>query len=202
MGIDYAKKKKMGRPVEYDWIYWRDRYARGGETLEQLSRLPQAPSIQALKEKSSQENWPQHRLDFSSQVKTKLRENSVETEVEIKKRHLDLAKALQTIGRKTIQHKLKKIKEAEELGIDPPLLDPMETRMFISEGLKLERLILGESTENIKIEDAKRLADRIAEAVVKFVPQNKQLECIRFLRNEPYLDGLGGTELPNSQHQA
>lgn len=42
-----------------------------------------------------------------------------------------------------------------------------------------------ERTESLNLEDANKLATRVAEAVRLFVPQDKQLEAMRLITNDP-----------------
>jgi hypothetical protein len=92
-------KPSPGRPEEYDWDHWKRLYARGEDwvTLEVLSSVENAPSLDSLKRHSAQERWADARKEFRHDNATKLRQLDQLNTLEIKQRQAKLGRAGQMI---------------------------------------------------------------------------------------------------------
>lgn len=139
--------------AKFDWDYWRYRYVTGEDalTLEALSHTPGAPSLDTLKRYSRLESWPEQRKRFRHQAATIAVEDATAQEAvrqvqklfeasEVVTRHLQLAKALQTIAAKRLRN------------MDPEELTPKEAVAWIQKGTQLERLAIGLATDKTEIE--------------------------------------------------
>lgn len=120
-------------PRQYDWDYYRQKYVTGGDnvTLEFLSELPNAPSLDRLKYYSSTEGWLDQRKAYQHQLNTKTLQAASTTEAEISARHMKLARALQNKALIALS------------AVDPATLRPGELLNFLKESVKIERDALG-----------------------------------------------------------
>lgn len=149
-------------PKQYDWDYYRTKYVTGGKqvTLEFLSEMPNAPSLDRIKYYSSTEDWPGQRKAYQHQVNTKALKAASTTEAEISARHMKMAKMLQGKAIQALQQ------------IDPMMLKPNELLNFLREAVKIERDALGienqqtlEVISRYKTVDLSELSDEELEAL-------------------------------------
>ena len=143
--------------ARYDWDYYRQKYVAGDATLDDLSRLPNAPAIGTLKTHSTRDDWPAQRRAYRDQLTTRTRELASTSEAEVAARHVKLAKALQHKGLERLQT------------LKPDELSPRDLLLFIKEAADIERKALGLDVQNIRhsgaidVEGAAHeLAERIA----------------------------------------
>lgn len=154
-------------PRKIDWIYWRDRYIQGSDSLDALSRVANAPSLDALKKRCSSESWQDLRKEYIHQ---KAQQEALKPEAkqavmdaqriidasEVIVNHKGLARALQG-------------KSAQALkALDPLTLKPSEIAQFIKLGTELERLSMGMETERTATTiDFTQLSDAELEAIAR-----------------------------------
>lgn len=126
---------------KYDWEYFEWLYVTGDDrvTLEELSKRPGAPSFDTLKKYSSAESWTAKRTAYRHKLSTETRKASLEDDVSIRTRQLDIAKVMQRKGLEILTKLETKVGTFND------------ARQMITDGVKLERLILGESTENMTV---------------------------------------------------
>lgn len=145
--------------AKHDWNHWRHLYVTGGEdiTLEALARIPDAPALSSLKERSVQEKWRERRAEYQSRVRTKVQERSAESDAEVALRHAKVGRTLVGIALDALKKR----------GIDT--LSNTELIRLIQVGTDVERKALGLDTVNLNLdlkslEDVTKLSDEELEA--------------------------------------
>ncbi|NJK42950.1 MAG: hypothetical protein HC933_00600 [Pleurocapsa sp. SU_196_0] len=118
-----------GRPEEYDWDNWKRLYARGEDwvTLEVLSSVENAPSLDSLKRHSAQEGWAEERKQFRHDNATKLRQLDQLNTLEIKQRQAKLGRAGQMIVAQAMANPEKIVAALRE---NPTALANVMSRLF------------------------------------------------------------------------
>lgn len=120
--------------ARYDWDYYRQKYVAGDATLDDLSRLPNAPALGTLKTHSTRDDWPAQRRAYRDQLTTRTRELASTSEAEIAARHVKVARALQHKALERLQ------------SLNPSELAPRDLLAFLKEATDIERKALGLDT--------------------------------------------------------
>lgn len=157
--------------AQHDWNYWKHRYVTGDDsvTLELLSKTPNAPKLNTLKKRSSEESWLEQRKTFRNQAATIATNDATGQEAirqtqqlvdaaEMIARHVKLARALQGIAAEALQ---KKMITAEDL-------NPRDLLSWLNQGVQMERLALDLATSRIAVEakvDFSTLSDEQLERI-------------------------------------
>ena len=140
---------KGGRPTPHDWNAIRREYIRGDDalTLKALSDKPGYPSHDALKARSSREDWADLRAEFRHQVNTRMQQLDLETTEEVRIRQAKIGKAMQTAAVRGMAHL-----KAEELGA-------FAVARLATAGAQLERQARGMEEFTVRVEDLRSPAD-------------------------------------------
>lgn len=146
--------------AKYDWKYYRDRYVSDDVSLEDLSRLNNAPALSTLKEHCRRENWALQRSRYQDQVRTKTRDFTSTEEAEVAARHIRISKSLQGKALQALQK------------LEPGSLKPGDLLNYLREAIKIERDALGladkttvEIVSRYKNEDLSKLSDEELEVL-------------------------------------
>lgn len=136
------RKARGGAPPRYDWSDWRRRYIRGDDTttLEALSAITGAPSLDALKKRSRAEDWPGLRAELRHQTSTAQRAVDQDLLVEVKTRQARLGRALQTTAVKGLAN------------LDTQKLEAVDVARFAKVGAELERKALGMDELTVRLD--------------------------------------------------
>jgi hypothetical protein len=154
----------MGRKV--DWDNWRTKFIQGPDELDlkTLSEYKDAPAYQSLRNRSSQEDWPQQRKryrDNSSTLASTVPEvkdvastvTKIIDSAEMLTRHSQLARLMGSIS----AHELKEIRR-KQLEHKPTGLRATEILQYAKAAVETERITEGLATERQQV-DFKALSD-------------------------------------------
>jgi hypothetical protein len=146
----------MAGKAAIDWDYWKYKYVSGSDevTLEALSNIPNAPKLPTLKKRSVEDSWADQRKAFRYQTYTKISDSATTQQAveqtqklvdaaDVITRHLQMAKALQSIAAKRLTQ------------FDPEELSARDLVAWVNAATNIERLAMGLSTEqhevNVKV---------------------------------------------------
>ncbi|MVN86896.1 hypothetical protein GO986_08975 [Deinococcus sp. HMF7620] len=154
-------KPQRARP-HYDWTAIRREYIRGGDevTLKALSDKPGAPTHDALKARSSREDWAELRAEFRHQVATRMQQLDLDTVEEVRARHSQLGRRMQELAESGMDY------------LDLSDLGAFGVARLATAGAQLERQARGMEEYTVRIEDLRSPAD------VKKLPKEQLLELI------------------------
>lgn len=142
-----------------DWSYWEHKYISSDLSLDFLSKLPNAPTLNTLKKQSTEGLWRQKRQQFKEQTATAATQNAVTQAAvrqaqqiidaaELLQRHLQMAKALQSIAASRLK------------SFSPSELSPKDLVAWVNAATNIERLALGLATERVEVQiDFSQLTD-------------------------------------------
>lgn len=138
-----------GRPPKHDWSTIRREYIRGDDTvtLKTLSDKPGYPTHDALKARSSREDWADLRAEFRHRVDTRTRNLDLETVEEVRLRQAKIGKALQTAAVRGMAH------------LKPEELGAFGVARLATAGAQLERQARGMEEFTVRVEDLRSPAD-------------------------------------------
>lgn len=141
---------------EVDWAHWRRLYVRGADdvTLESVSAIPGAPTLNSLKKRSAREDWPGLRKEFRHQVAAKLRELDAEVAAEVRQRHANLGKAMIGLATLGLQALLERSRQGEKV-----VLDDLQITRLARVGAEIERKALGLEELSVNFRELKRPED-------------------------------------------
>ena len=127
----------MPRPPQYDWLYYRRVYVAGNDSLADLARLPNAPSLGALKKTSRKEDWPGQRDAYVHQKESKSLDLASTTEAEVAARHARIARAMQG----------KALERLRDMPVSE--MSAAEVRAYLRDAAEIERRALGLDTVRV-----------------------------------------------------
>ena len=141
----------MGKKV--DWDNWRKKFVQGPDDLDlkKLSEYSGAPAYQTLRNRSSQEDWPQQRKRYRDNASTlastvpEVRDiASTVTKIidtgEMLTRHSKAAKMIGSIALRAFQ------------SYDPASLKPSEATAMMKLAVEVERLTEGLATQRQQVD--------------------------------------------------
>lgn len=139
---------RRGSP-QHDWAALRREYIRGDDllTLKAMSDKEGYPTYDALKARSSREDWAELRAEFRHQVDTKLRELDLDMKTEVRSTLGKLGQALISIGMKGAAT------------IKPETLEPIDVARFIKIGSDLKVKAAGMDEVKVRLGRIKSAAD-------------------------------------------
>jgi predicted metal-binding protein len=153
----------MGKKV--DWDKWRRKYIQGMELVE-ISEVQGAPSYSALRNRSSQHDWPDQRRRFqynsialaqavTPEVEDVVRKaNEIIDTAEMLTRHSKALRQIGAIAMRAFQ------------SYDPASLKPSEATALLRLALEYERLTEGLATQRQEI-DLSSLSDAELERLAR-----------------------------------
>ena len=106
-------------------------YISGNASLDDLSKLPNAPKLDTLKKHSTAEDWAERRQQYRHQVSTRTHQAAATTEADVAARHVKIAQALQAKALQALQR------------LDVATLPASEVRQFLATATDIERKALG-----------------------------------------------------------
>lgn len=109
-----------------DWDYWKHKFVTTDLSLVDLSKVPDAPALQSLKNKAHQESWAEQRKVFKYQastiaVQSATAQQAIEQTQQLVDaaalitQHLQLSKGLKSIASKRLQQIHKDESQIEKL---------------------------------------------------------------------------------------
>lgn len=95
-------------------------------------------------------------------------------------RHLNMARMLQHIGGMELKKLIDKASDE-----DKTALEPREILNFVDTGVKLERLVSGESTVNVGVPALEAFVALMFEAAKQFIPEEAHERFINYVTSDP-----------------
>ncbi|MBZ9713763.1 hypothetical protein [Deinococcus multiflagellatus] len=142
-------KPQEDKRVKHDWLAIRREYIRGEDavTLATLADKPGAPSLRQIERRSSEEDWPELRLQMRREVDGRLRAADLDMKTEVRRRQLKIGTALTTLGVQGMAHQ------------KPEEMDMLDVARAIKIGTDLERKALGMEELNVNLRGIKSPED-------------------------------------------
>ena len=178
---------------EYPDIKTEYVYSPEMPSLEHLSikwKKHKACSKSAVLHRAAKENWTELRRKFheGAQQKAfdlaqqKLAQEMSESVIDANRRHVQLGRALQTIGASAFKKgpagHLVVVDNADEKQPPIPFKSAKDAAQFVRDGTELERKALGLADQIVKVQMARDLARKTVEVVGKYVTDPDVLENI------------------------
>jgi len=132
----------MGRR-RLPWSEIRDAYVMGDETVT-LVVLAQrySCSLDWIKKRSAKEDWPRQQRMFQARVSEQVRAKVLADQVEIRARHINVAKLMMALANQKLSKLLKsKSRDGEPDGHEA--LDVTEMRLLLKDAAEIERKAAG-----------------------------------------------------------
>lgn len=163
-------------PVEFErFAVYRDMGMK--RSLKYLSQIIQVPA-HALSKICNKNQWAFRVSRYDKYLDDLVIEQNREIVLKRRKEHLEMAKRLISVGKVKIEKLLKidkKLREEQGLDVDSlaELISPAEARLMVIEGIKLERICVGEAdtiTEHRFVVEAPAIEDSPEEWLAKYSP--------------------------------